>query len=214
MPKKTKGRSSKKCVQSYPIPTTCPYCSSKVIYTNNKEVYGRKFGNGKCYKCTNCDSYVGVHNGTNIPLGRLANRELRKLKKDAHALFDPQWKNGNKKREHAYRDLAKKLGIPTKECHFGWFDKPMLEKAISILQMKTTQDNTASPKRLVEETMNLLKNDSSLTNEWGVTFIKNMAKIIKDEKKLSDKQLFHIEKQHFTVKQNAKKKERKKETIA
>ncbi|RKN75029.1 zinc-finger-containing protein [Paenibacillus ginsengarvi] len=39
--------------------------------------YGREYGNGRCYKCTNFDAYVGVHTGTMIPLGRLANSELR-----------------------------------------------------------------------------------------------------------------------------------------
>ncbi|MEJ1518211.1 zinc-finger-containing protein [Bacillus cereus] len=123
-----------KRIQKYPITKSCPYCNSNVIYTSNKEIYGKEIENGKCYKCTNCDSYVGVHKGTNIPLGRLANRELRTLKKKAHSLFDPIWETGKKKRSQAYSELAKKLGIPTKECHFGWFDKEMLEKAIKILE--------------------------------------------------------------------------------
>ncbi|MCM3273768.1 zinc-finger-containing protein [Paenibacillus elgii] len=104
-------------------------------YTHlNAVIYGREYGNGKCYKCTNCDAYVGVHTGTKIPLGRLADRELRDLKKECHALFDPVWKeNKNIKREQAYGRLASVLGIPHEECHFGWFDKNMLHKAKVIL---------------------------------------------------------------------------------
>jgi DNA-directed RNA polymerase subunit RPC12/RpoP len=68
-------------LDKYPIPTTCPYCNSKVICTSNAEIYGKEYGNGRCYKCTSCDAYVGVHDGTNIPLGRLANKQLRELKK-------------------------------------------------------------------------------------------------------------------------------------
>ncbi|MFB5268120.1 zinc-finger-containing protein [Paenibacillus enshidis] len=49
-------------------------------------------------------AYVGVHDGTDIPLGRLANRELRELKKQCHALFDPVWKN--KKRLETGRTAA------------------------------------------------------------------------------------------------------------
>jgi len=121
-------------MDKYPIPKECLYCYSQVIYCSNALIYGREYGNGRCYKCTNCDAYVGVHSGTQVPLGRLANSELRELKKECHALFDPVWKiNKNIKREQAYGRLANALGIPRNECHFGWFDKEMLLKAKSIL---------------------------------------------------------------------------------
>ena len=120
-------------VSDYPIPVKCNFCGADVIYTSNAEIYGREYGNGRCYKCTSCDAYVGVHTGTNIPLGRLANKELRKLKKECHALFDPVWKNGHTTRSRAYAQLAKHLGIPISDCHFGWFDKETLCKAMSIM---------------------------------------------------------------------------------
>jgi hypothetical protein len=96
-------------------------------------IYGREYGNGKCYKCTKCDAYVGVHTGTKVPLGRLADRELRELKKECHALFDPVWRGRKLTRKIAYFRLAQALGIPSKECHFGWFDKEMLLQAKKIL---------------------------------------------------------------------------------
>lgn len=121
-------------IDHYPIPITCPYCGSPVIFTSNAVIYGREYGNGRCYKCTSCDAYVGVHDRTNIPLGRLANRELRELKMKCHSLFDPVWKlNKSIKREHAYRCLADVLGIPMNECHFGWFDRDMLLKTLFVL---------------------------------------------------------------------------------
>lgn len=123
-------------IDAYPIPEQCPYCGSAVVYMSNARIYGREFGNGRCYACTQCDAYVGVHTGTQIPLGRLANRELRELKKECHALFDPVWKqNKNIKREHAYGRLANVLGIPHRECHFGWFDKTQLLRAREILSV-------------------------------------------------------------------------------
>ena len=124
-------------VTPYPVPTICDYCGSPVIFTSNAEVYGREFGNGKCYKCTGCDSFVGTHNGTEIPLGRLANKELRELKKKCHALFDPVWKNSkNIKRDKAYGRLANILNISADACHFGWFDKEMLLRCINIMSDK------------------------------------------------------------------------------
>lgn len=121
-------------INVYPKPTTCQYCGHEVIYTSNAEIYGKEYGNGKCYKCNNCDAYVGVHDGTDIPLGILANIELRNLKKKAHAMFDPIWKRKKKYRWQCYHQLALKLDIPVKECHFGWFNKDMLEKSIQILK--------------------------------------------------------------------------------
>jgi len=122
-------------IQFYPIPTDCDYCGSSVTLIGNEVIYGKKRGSGKCYKCTGCDSYVGVHGGTTIPMGRLANQELRDLKIQCHAMFDPLWKNkGPISREQAYVWLAEVLGIPHRECHFGWFDKTMLLRCLSILQ--------------------------------------------------------------------------------
>lgn len=105
------------------------------LYTSNSVIYGKEYGNGRVYKCTGCDAYVGVHTGTEIPLGRLANKELRQLKSKCHSLFDPAWKEKKIKRRQAYSILAYKMSIPVNECHFGWFDKDLLNKAINILQL-------------------------------------------------------------------------------
>src|SRR4051794_30497777 len=118
---------------------TCPYCGSAAIFTNSARVYGgRDFG--MLYLCRSypaCDSYVGVHKGTDKPLGRMANKELRKAKNAAHAAFDPLWKKkyelrnagGEGKsgrpggshykpayaRGSAYKWLAEQLGISREE---------------------------------------------------------------------------------------------------
>ncbi len=124
-----------KVIAKYPIPEKCIYCGDTVNLVSNSVVYGREYGNGLCYKCVSCDSYVGVHHDRVTPLGRLADNELRKLKQQAHTLFDPLWKTKPRRmsRQTAYDRLADKLGIPAKECHFGWFDREMLLKSIEIL---------------------------------------------------------------------------------
>lgn len=121
-------------INKYPIPKVCHYCGNEVVYTSNSEIYGREYGNGKCYLCRNCMASVGVHNGTDIPLGILASRELSKLKKQSHDLFDVYWKSNQKSRTQCYKQLAIKLGIDVEQCHFGWFDKDMLQKALFILR--------------------------------------------------------------------------------
>lgn len=70
----------------------CDYCGRETEYVDSKVIYGKSYG--KIYLCRNCMAYVGVHKGTDKPLGRLANAELRNWKKAAHAVFDPLWKYG------------------------------------------------------------------------------------------------------------------------
>ena len=64
----------------------CDYCGRETEYVDSKVIYGKSYG--KIYLCRNCMAYVGVHKGTDKPLGRLANAELRNWKKAAHAVFD------------------------------------------------------------------------------------------------------------------------------
>ena len=123
-------------------PTICNVCgSSKVRYTTNDEVYGKIYGNGGCYLCDDCKSYVGVHNTkTKKPLGRLATKELRDLKMKCHSKFDPLWKKYNFKRQDCYGYLAYKLDLNFRETHFGWFDKEYLEKALEVLNNTSFND--------------------------------------------------------------------------
>lgn len=202
----TKKRKNRKRITSYPIPKTCLYCNSDVIYTSNKEVYGRIHGNGKCYKCTNCDAYVGVHTGTNVPLGRLADKKLRKLKIKAHSLFDPLWKNGGMKRGEAYHHLAKKLGIPKRECHFGWFDETMLLKAIEVLQPEIPKQSDINLDQLLKEIIEVLKKEPRRTDEWGRNFIVSLLKTRRAGKTLTDKQVYYLGEQHKKIMKNEKMK--------
>ena len=77
MPRRPK-RPQKKRKRNKPEVVMCPYCGERAVYTNSKEVYGRSYG--MIYLCRPCDAYVGVHDGTAKPLGRLANAELRAAK--------------------------------------------------------------------------------------------------------------------------------------
>lgn len=56
-----------------------------------------------------------------------------------HELFDRKWKNEKTQakrrtaRKKEYEDLAVKLNISVEECHFGYFDMDMLNRAYEIL---------------------------------------------------------------------------------
>ena len=119
-------------------PTICNLCGGKVVYTSNSLIYGREYGSGKMYLCTKCGAYAGTHKPRpKEALGLLADKEMRDMKMKCHALFDEKWKNQKNRREarkKAYKELAEKLGISVDECHFGYFDMDMLNKAYGILK--------------------------------------------------------------------------------
>jgi hypothetical protein len=69
-----------------------------------------------------------------VPLGRLANSPLRRLKSEAHKAFDPLWQNGPMSRREAYQWLAKQLGLPYDKTHIGEFDEKMCMKVCTIMR--------------------------------------------------------------------------------
>lgn len=98
----------------------CPYCKQRTEYVDSAVIYsGNSYG--MIYYCKPCDAYCGVHKGTDKALGRLANKELRHWKKEAHKHFDLLWKDGHMTRKEAYRRLGNYLLIPEQYCHIGMF---------------------------------------------------------------------------------------------
>lgn len=131
----------------------CPYCRSPaeivggdIIYPHRPDLAGAKF-----HHCAPCSAFVGCHkagawtfdlqgrkvvsDGT-LPLGRLANAELRKAKQLAHAAFDPLWKGGQTDRRAAYAWLAKELGLPLAACHIGEFDVKQCRAVVAACHRK------------------------------------------------------------------------------
>lgn len=84
------------------------------------------------YLCKSCDAYVGVHHGQEKALGRLANRELRQAKKDAHYFFDMIWKGKTMNRTMAYKWLSNQLNLPSEYTHIGMFDLDYCSKVIEL----------------------------------------------------------------------------------
>ena len=90
-------------------PEKCNLCGGQVIYTSNAIIYGREYGSGKCYYCTNCHAYVGTH----VPrpkeaLGILADANMRNQKIKCHAMFDELWKHedtGKKRHKKKSRSI-------------------------------------------------------------------------------------------------------------
>jgi hypothetical protein len=99
----------------------CPNCGGPARLTDSAEVYhGRSYGPAYvCVKYPACDSYVGCHPNTEVPLGTLAGPELRRARNAAHRAFDGWWRGGGLRRSDAYRMLAERMGMTRKQAHIA-----------------------------------------------------------------------------------------------
>ena len=147
---------------------TCDYCGEPAVLRDSKEIYGRDY-HQKIWHCAPCEAWVGTHRNSkrHIPLGRLADEELRYWKQLAHGAFDPLWKKRegkNKKengikRSNAYRWLAEKLGIDVKDCHIGMFDVDQCREVVKICNQISREEahsqlaayTPSEPGRLISE---------------------------------------------------------------
>ncbi len=121
----------------------CPYCGSPAILKDASYVYGHHSSGGKVYVCSHypaCDSYVGVHQGTSLPKGSLANRTLRKKRIQAHQIFDQLWRKGSFSREEAYRWIGDRFYLQTRQAHIGNFSDYMCDQLIQEAS-KVLQNN-------------------------------------------------------------------------
>jgi hypothetical protein len=87
-----------------------------------------------CGRFPECDCYCGCHKGTSNPLGALADKETRELRKQVHAAFDPLWKSGLMARNEAYGKLADAMLIDFRECHVGMFNAMRCKAALDCIK--------------------------------------------------------------------------------
>jgi len=135
---KNKAQNRNKRPHGKAKPPKCPYCGKKSKLEDSSEVYSKSYG--LIYLCKDCNAYVGVHKGTKIPLGRLANEVLRRKKRVAHYYFDFLWNrkiekencSRRKARYAAYKWLAECLEISKNKCHIGMFDEETCEKVVEV----------------------------------------------------------------------------------
>lgn len=127
----------------------CDYCGQsarlvrgRAIYPHRADLHRLKF-----WYCDNGHdaAYVGCHRQHkkfsprgDTPLGRLADKELRAAKNQAHRYFDPLWKDLGAflNRDHAYTWLAGCLGIPKAEAHIGMFDAATCQRVVDMCRDK------------------------------------------------------------------------------
>lgn len=118
------------------IPDTCNVCGSEhVRIAHHLEIYGKAYGHWPwAVLCDKCHSYVGLHKGTDIPMGTLAEADTRAARGTAKKLFirfvqeRDEWTWNN-----AYATLAYEMQLSRDECHFGRFTVAQANEAEDIV---------------------------------------------------------------------------------
>lgn len=132
-----------------PVSVPCPYCGAPAPRFDTSEwLYRRDYG--PVYACIPCGAAVGVHRGGSPweghPLGAPATWDDRQKRRQAHAAFDAMWRAAppgvRNARRTCYQNLARALGIPVSECHFGMMTGALLDRALALVQ---TEAGRAAP---------------------------------------------------------------------
>lgn len=126
----------------------CPYCGGAAVLREGEYVYGNRSRGERLYVCCHypvCDSYVGVHAGTNKPMGMLANAELRNKRIRAHKLFDSIWKHNLMTKKEAYRWMEYFMGLPKNEGHIAKFSDYRCEELMTKCREFLKNNNIEIP---------------------------------------------------------------------
>lgn len=125
---------------------TCQYCGAPAKLITGAELYPRHTNPELQYRnfweCFPCDAHVGCHkpldkrgggkgDGT-VPLGTLANAELRKARTAAHLSLDRMWKHGVMHRARMYQWLAQQMQMKPQDCHIGSMN---IEQCRQVVQL-------------------------------------------------------------------------------
>ena len=120
----------------------CNYCGNSSHKVTGADIYPHRpdLAGKVIYQCKPCDAYVGCHPGTDKPLGRLANADLRKAKSAAHAAFDPMWKakmrrdqvKKHEARGAAYAWLSREMNLHPDDTHIGMFDIDQCRRVLEL----------------------------------------------------------------------------------
>ena len=114
-------------------PMRCPYCGAPVVYRSADGIYHENKAGTMLYvwsRYPECDAYVRAQPGTSLPLGTLANGELRALRRQAHRQFDQLYKTGRMTKEEAYHWLADFLQAPQSQAHIGYLGEYTCKQVI------------------------------------------------------------------------------------
>lgn len=78
-----------------------------VTYPHRRDLHHKNF-----WMCPDCSNFVGTNNRGEgrKPLGVIANKEMKKIRMQIHAMLDPIWQSNRAKRADLYKKISEKLG--------------------------------------------------------------------------------------------------------
>jgi hypothetical protein len=121
----------------------CQYCKKPTQLIDSDEIYGKGKNFGKIKICKPCDAYVKV-NDDNEGKGRVANKELRTLRKDFHTVFEPLYDDGLMSKKEAYKLLLDKMGIRNTFTNVTLFTNDECLKAIEVCKELLSEQSNPS----------------------------------------------------------------------
>lgn len=130
------------------IQIKCPYCGAKAVLRPASVVYGTNLNEkGRhIYLCSNwpaCDAYVSAHKTSLLPMGTLANGELRHKRILAHRALSAFQQRRHMEKWAVYLWLEMQLGLGREEAHIGQFSEGQCEQV-----MKLCRQALSPPSRL------------------------------------------------------------------
>lgn len=131
-------------VKALPQPI-CNYCGAKAVLVRaDEDAYPYREDHGPLWICAPCEAWIGIfaRSTRHLPLGRLANAELREWKAKLHAALEPMVEakvrrdgcNTFEARSKGYKWLADRLEIDEKKCHIHLLDVDQCKAAIEIIE--------------------------------------------------------------------------------
>ena len=142
-------------VQALPHPN-CDYCGAKATLVRPGEAaYPYQDGHGPLWLCEPCEAWIGIfaRSTRNLPLGRLANGELRVWKAKLHAALEPMAEAKARRdgvsifeaRSKGYKWLAGELKIEPKACNINLLDLEQCRAAIGVIEQFEQNRRAATP---------------------------------------------------------------------
>lgn len=113
----------------------CPYCGAPAFLRPASLVRSHARPGDEVYICSRypaCDAYVSAHRENHLPMGTLADKQLREKRRETHAALNRLWEHGLMTRKEAYRWLQVQLSLPESEAHIGRFSEFRCNQVIGL----------------------------------------------------------------------------------
>jgi len=113
----------------------CPYCKSQAFLRPASMVHKYPIPGEEVYVCARypvCDAYVSAYRENRLPMGTLADKQLRQKRQQAHIALNRLWNQGLMSKKEAYRWLQIQMGLPESEAHIGRFSLLRCEQVICL----------------------------------------------------------------------------------